>query len=372
MNPSPSISAVVCTRDRVEHLNKCLYSLLNQSCKPKEIVIVDDASAELDIFSLLKNACYYIKNKISEQENKINIKYIRNKLRQGIVKSRNLGIAAASGDIIAFIDDDGHAHRDWVKNITKHYKDKKVVGVGGPIVEIGRKIETKPEIKKLSYITSHGDIRHHYRVKNLKEIKNLRTSRVRFLMGGNMSFRKEALFRINGFDPKYKGNYYREETDLCLRASKLGKIIFEPNAVAYHTTARHGGTRDISRLKDFLYWYFRNTSLLFMRHFDSEKAIKKIYRHSKKYVVEMSKGKFRINRDYLIIESLFKITIAIITGMVFGILIGIFSRPVKRLVYKNPEYVITATLIIAGTTIQLLDARMLNTPDLFNKILQNM
>jgi hypothetical protein len=58
--------------------------------------------------------------------------------------------------------------------------------------------------------------------------------------------------------------------------------------------------------------------------------------------------------------------------MVFGILIGIFSRPIKRLVYKNPEYVITATLVLTGATVQLLDARMLNTPDLFNKVLQDM
>ncbi len=359
----PSVSVVICTRDRIEHLNRCISSLLRQSHKPKEIIVVDDASPErFDILSALQDAFSYIKRFAKLEKIKIDIKCIRNRRKQGIVKSRNIGVAAAKGDVIAFIDDDGYAHKDWIRNITKHYENRKVVGVGGSVIETGRKVETKPEIRRLSYITSHGDVKHHYRIKSLKEIKNLRTSSVRFLMGGNMSFRRDALIKINGFDPKYKGNYYREETDLCLRISKMGKIIFEPGATAYHTTARHGGTRDVFRLKDFLYWYFRNTSLLFMRHFNLETAIKKVYRHAKRHIKEISEGKFKINRDYLIVDSLFKLLIAVISGTIFGILIGlIFDKPLKRLLYKNPEYVIVASLVLAGTTVQILDAKMLKT-----------
>jgi len=271
------ISIVICTRNRPQHLQKCITSLLKQSAKPKEIIIIDDASDEkIDTVQILNVAFSSIHNKVTNlMSENIDIKYIRNKNRQGVVKNRNLGISLAKGDVIAFIDDDGYAHRNWIKNLEKHYEKKGIVGVGGPIVEIGRHVDTRPKFKRLSYMTRNGDINHNYRIKKLKDIKNLHSGTVKFLMGGNMSFRRNVLLNLNGFNAHYKGNYYREETDLCMRASKIGKIIFEPFAVAYHDTAIHGGTRNVIHLENFLYWYFRNSVLLFFQHFELKNAATK-------------------------------------------------------------------------------------------------
>mgnify|MGYP001614246120 FL=1 len=280
------VSVILCTRNRPEHLRKCIASLLKQSAKPKEIIIVDDASDEkIDTMQMLNAIFSSIQNKVSNilSEN-IEIKYMRNKRRQGIVKSRNLGIAVAKGDVVAFIDDDGYAHKDWIKNLSKHYKRRRVLGVGGPVVEVGRNVKTKSQFKRISYITRHGDIKHNYRVRKFKDTKNLRVANVRFLMGGNMSFRRTALLSLKGFSTQYKGNYYREETDMCMRVSRKGRIVFEPSAVAYHNTAKQGGTRDIMNMEKFFYWYFRNTVLLFLRHFDLSSALSKTWRQFRKYI----------------------------------------------------------------------------------------
>ncbi len=354
------MSVIVCTRNRPEHLRKCIASLLKQSAKPKEIIIVDDASDErIDTMQMLNAIFSSIQNKVSNilSEN-IEIKYMRNKRRQGIVKSRNLGIAVTKGDVVAFIDDDGYAHKDWIKNLSKHYKSRRVLGVGGPVVEIGRNVETKSQFKRISYITRHGDVEHNYRVRKFKDTKNLRVANVRFLMGGNMSFRRTMLLSLKGFSTRYKGNYYREETDMCMRASKIGKIVFEPSVVTYHNTAKHGGTRDIMSMEKFFYWYFRNTVILFFRHFDLSKALSRTWRQCRKYVKGIRNGTVKVNRDYLIASVSIKIVLAIVTGTITGILIGLlFDKPLKKLMYKHPEYATLITIALMGTTFQIVDYR---------------
>ncbi|MFA4819885.1 MAG: glycosyltransferase family 2 protein [Candidatus Aenigmatarchaeota archaeon] len=352
------VSVIICTRNRPEHLQKCVASLLKQSVKPQEIIIVDDASDErIDVTQMITYVFSSIRNKVASllSEN-IEIKYIRNKRRQGIARARNIGIAVAKGDVVAFIDDDGYAHRNWVKNLMNHYQTNAIVGVGGPVVEVGRHVEIKPSFKRLSYVTRHGDIKHNYRVKKFRDTKNLRSGTVRFLMGGNMSFRRDVLLKMHGFNTQYKGNYYREETDMCMRISRLGKIIFEPAAVAYHNTARHGGTRNTMDMEKFFYWYFRNTVLLFFRHFGFKDAVIKTWHQCRKYVKGVRNGTIKTNRDYLIISTPFKILIAILTGTIAGIFAGIiFDKPLKKLMYRHPEYATLITIALIGTTFQIID-----------------
>lgn len=328
------VSVVVCTRDRLEYLEKCVHSLLNQSCKPKELIIIDDASKdEIDILKMLENVSSSL-NK-SKYKEYVDVILLRNKKRQGVVKSRNLGIIASSGEVVAFLDDDSYANKDWIKNLAKNY-DKSVAGVGGPVVEKSRSDGAKV-MKRLSYITHHGDIRHHYRIRDMAACKKLPKQHVKFLMGGNMSFRKDVILKAGSGDASFKGNYYREETDLCIRISKFGKLVFEPAAVTFHNTANKGGTRDIYTMGSFLYWYFRNTTLFFLRNFDF--SVAKIFRHARHYIRTIKSGKTLTNRAYLKRESEIKSILSIYNGLISGLING-FVR--KRNVgdYRKPKYVI--------------------------------
>ena len=353
-----NVSVIICTRNRPEHLRKCIASILKQSVKPQEIIIVDDASDErIDVAQMLNHVFSSIHSKVANllSEN-IDIKYVRNGHKQGIARARNLGIAAAKGNVIAFIDDDGYAHRNWIKSLMKHYRIGGVIGVGGPVVEVGRHVETKNKTKRLAYITRHGDIKHNYRVRKFMDTKNLHCESVKFLMGGNMSFRRDILLKTHGFNAQYKGNHYREETDMCMRVSRLGKIIFEPAAVAYHNSARHGGTRNITHMEKFIYWYFRNTILLFFWHFSFKDAAIKTWHQYRKYVKGARNGTIKTNRDYLIVSAPFKILIAILTGTITGIAAGIiFDKHLKKLMYKHPEYATLITVALIGTTFHIID-----------------
>jgi len=117
----PSISVVVITRNRAEWLKEALDSLTRQSRKPDEVVVVDNASED------------HTGDVIRAFADKLDIKYVYEPVR-GIPRARNAGVRNAVGDIIAFIDDDCVADRDWLKYIEIPFvKDPNVGVVGGEV-----------------------------------------------------------------------------------------------------------------------------------------------------------------------------------------------------------------------------------------------
>jgi len=61
------------------------------------------------------------------------LKLVRQNRLDGISAARNLGLAASTGDIVCFIDDDALAQPGWMLAIIDGYKDETVGGVGGPV-----------------------------------------------------------------------------------------------------------------------------------------------------------------------------------------------------------------------------------------------
>src|SRR5215213_10093992 len=92
---SPFISVVIITRNRSKDLLQCLGSLIAQSLEIKELVIVDNASSD----DTKERVYFFLKN------TSLQIKYVEEK-KIGQPYARNTGIRQASGDWIAYIDDD--------------------------------------------------------------------------------------------------------------------------------------------------------------------------------------------------------------------------------------------------------------------------
>ena len=117
----PTISVLICTRNRSNLLRRCLISLSNQTPKPYEVIIVDNGSRDNT-----KEICDSFAGKMSLQyvfENHVGLPY-----------ARNAGIRLASGDVYAFIDDDCVAKRNWIRSITDHFSvNQKSVGIIGKI-----------------------------------------------------------------------------------------------------------------------------------------------------------------------------------------------------------------------------------------------
>ena len=121
MEESLSISVVVITRNRAEWLRDALESLAEQTRRPDEIVVVDNASED------------HTEEVVAAFDAGLNVKYVYEPVR-GIPRARNTGVNNATCDVVAFIDDDCVADRDWLKHIEIPFvKDPHVGVVGGEV-----------------------------------------------------------------------------------------------------------------------------------------------------------------------------------------------------------------------------------------------
>lgn len=237
---STRVSVIIATYNRYKDLRECLVSLFDLNTKPFEVIVVDSFS--VDDTRKLKN-CFPIK-----------FVSIKKRNRQS---ARNLGISIASGDIIAFLDDDVIVHRNWLESIVELYSDNRVGGVGGRVVPYGTsdKIYVRTSRNEVGKVFNSGLVLGNFDFLPENPIE------VDSLIGCNMSFRRELLVRVEGFDENFIGTGFRDDTDLCLRIRKLGyKLLFHPEAMVWH---KFKGKQIGS---EWLYWYVRNHMYFYFKN----------------------------------------------------------------------------------------------------------
>lgn len=136
-NDKPIISVIITTYNRYARLKKAIRSVLNQTFKDYEIIIVDDASTD-------KTAA--VVENITRAHSQTEIKYIRRESNWGChSRPKNDGILAARGQYVAYLDDDNLWYKDHLqalyKEITREpkvdmvYGDRRLIqeGLGGLI-----------------------------------------------------------------------------------------------------------------------------------------------------------------------------------------------------------------------------------------------
>ncbi|MBU0762864.1 MAG: glycosyltransferase [Candidatus Altiarchaeota archaeon] len=124
----PRISVILPTRNRRELLEKTLKSIFDQRY-PKtmfETIVVDDASND-ETWKML--------DEFKVEDKGYNLEVIRLKNNKGVSHARNAGIKRSNGEIIATIDDDCVADKNWLKTIDAIYsKDESLKSVGVRLV----------------------------------------------------------------------------------------------------------------------------------------------------------------------------------------------------------------------------------------------
>jgi GT2 family glycosyltransferase len=222
---SADVSVVVCSYSlgRWNELRSAVSSLQAQTCMPREIIVVVDHNAEL----LERARATFIAP----------VRVIENDGERGLSDARNAGVAAAGGAIIAFLDDDAVADRQWLAQILRHYDNQSVVGVGGsalPNWVSGRPRWFPEEFDWVVGCAYRG--------------MPTQLSVVRNLLGCNMSFRRSA-FSVGGFDPRIGRIGGRpvgcEETEFCIRLTQArpgNTILYEPAATVIHRVSADRGS----------------------------------------------------------------------------------------------------------------------------------
>ncbi|HET6745874.1 MAG TPA: glycosyltransferase family 2 protein [Candidatus Limnocylindria bacterium] len=232
---TPAISVVICayTLDRWDDLTRAVASVQAQTLPAHETILVIDHNEPLR-----ERAAAELKS----------VQVIENGGQRGLSDARNSGVRAASGSVVAFLDDDAAAAPDWLTALARIYDDEEVMGVGGsatPEWPAGRRPRWFPEefdwVVGCSYRgmpTTAGSVRN--------------------FLGCNMSFRRVAFELAGEFDVAIGRVGTRpvgcEETEFCIRLARKSpdsRLIYEPQARVAHRVPRERATWRYFRARCF-------------------------------------------------------------------------------------------------------------------------
>ena len=222
------ISVIICTKNRMQEVTKCIESVLTQTLLPDEIVIIDGSDTEA------------LNLEIKRRFNVEKIVYIHSK--PGYTYQQNIGIEASSGDIIIFLDDDVILDKDYIKNIIYVFDNdfgKKVGGVSGEIIAETQDDNLVKRIFKFGFqilitmffLSRYGDGK--FQLSGLpKVIKSGsvdKITNIEYLHGCDMAFRREVIseFRFGDDLPGYIGG---ADDDISYRISRKYQNIYTPFA----------------------------------------------------------------------------------------------------------------------------------------------
>ncbi len=240
-----SVTVIIVTLNRPDCVRRCLECLEQQEPQPDQVVVVDasDDDATRNVVSTFSNVFYR-----------------RNENGYGrMTASRNIGLLCATGEIIAFIDDDAFAHRGWLAALLEPYHDVTVGAVGGRALN-NQPGEHKLGVDRIGRLLPNGEVTGNFAADPGKLVE------VDHIIGCNMSFRRSVLAELGGLREDYPGTEVREETDISLRIRKLGySVLYTPFAIVDHIGAPQAkGRRFDTR---YAYYVARNHAVMLIRNF---------------------------------------------------------------------------------------------------------
>ncbi|ADB61824.1 glycosyl transferase family 2 [Haloterrigena turkmenica DSM 5511] len=229
------VSVVICTyaMDRYDVFSECVDSVLSQTYDPLEVVILVDGNEP--VFEQVQNDYGGLDDVVLHCNDE----------NQGISHSRTRGAEIATGDVVAFIDDDAVAEDDWVAELARVYEETDALAVGGHVAPDW--VTEKPDFFPAEFYWLVGcDERG--MGEHMEELRNT--------YGSNISFRREVFLNVGGYDENTGRHGDRHiqahEAPVCIRiANKYGRgVIYNTDAVVHHKLFDYRG--------DFQWLVFRS------------------------------------------------------------------------------------------------------------------
>ena len=206
------ISAIVCAHNEAHYLSACLYSILAQSRIPDEILVINNAST--DETRAVAQGVPHVR--------------VVDEPRKGLVRARETGRLAATGDILVYLDADCRAPLMWLARVERRFlRDPELLALSAPyrfydwdwwgrLLNRAYDFTLAPATQLL--------------VKRLLRIGTV-------FYGGNFAVRREALERIGGFDTSIE--FHGEDTNLGRRLFAAGKVALVRDCYLYTSARRY-------------------------------------------------------------------------------------------------------------------------------------
>ena len=197
----PKISVLVCTYNGAKTLVECLEGLMLLNYPDYEVIVVNDGSTD----------------STSEIVARFPVRLISTP-NQGLSTARNLGAEAATGEIVAYIDDDAMPDPDWLLHIAESFKNPAYGAVGGPNI-------APLSAGFMADCVDHAPGSPTHVLVTDREAEHI--------PGCNFAIRREILLQMGGFDSRFR--VAGDDVDLCWRLEEMGwKIGFNAAAMVWH------------------------------------------------------------------------------------------------------------------------------------------
>ena len=224
-----TISVIVCAYNEAGYLASCLHSLLAQSRRPDELLVVNNAST--DDTALVARG--------------IGGARVIDERRKGLVRVRETARRAATGDLLVYVDADCRAPLTWLERVERRFvRDATIVATSGPYRFYDWDWVGRTMIRAYDLT-----------VAPLTQLLVYRLLCIGTLFyGGNFAVRREALDAIGGFDTAIE--FHGEDTNLGRRLVRVGKVSMAPECWLYTSARRYRamGKRHVVRLYVRNFW----------------------------------------------------------------------------------------------------------------------
>ncbi|MEA2197599.1 MAG: hypothetical protein QOJ25_1650 [Solirubrobacteraceae bacterium] len=205
---APRVSVLICTYNGARTLGETCAAVAQLEYPDVEVIVVDDGSTDDSARIAERHGARVIST-----------------ANRGLSSARNTALAAATGEIVAFIDDDAMPDPHWLTYLVDTFTRTDFVAVGGPNLPVPGDGAVADAVAASPGNPIHvlvGD----------REAEHI--------PGCNCAFRTSYLREIDGFDPQFRTA--GDDVDVCWRLLDRGwRIGYSPAAVVWHHRRRTVG-----------------------------------------------------------------------------------------------------------------------------------
>ena len=247
----PLISISIVNLNGKNYLGACLASIkeMEYPMDRVEIIVVDNGSIDGSVELIMKNYP--------------DIKIIKNSKNMGFAYANNQAAAEASGEYIAFLNNDMKVDKSWLIELLRPiYKDKETIASGSKVLSFeGKEIDFVGGMINFEGKGFQIDYGLSIEKDNYSDYRYLP-----FVNGGAMLINRQIFLDAGGFDEDFFAYY--EDVDLGWRLWILGyKVIFSPKSIVYHH--HHGTSKEFSEDK-LRFLKERNSLYSVFKNYDDE------------------------------------------------------------------------------------------------------
>lgn len=258
------VSVIVVSRGRPDLLKRCLIAIGQLWHPAFEVIVVADTAGQAAVQEMGWRDRVILAG--CDEPN--------------ISLARNIGLAQASGDIVAFIDDDAVPEPTWLAHLCAPFDDPEVIQTGG-FVRARNGIAFQWPVRAVNAL---GDTRILPSLNGEPFTPATRRGEAVKTEGTNMALRRDVITRLGGFDPAFR--FYLDETDVNYRLRDR-KTVIVPHAQVHHgfaKSAQRKANRGVSDLTEI----GASTAVFLRKHVpsaDLKSAEKRLYSSQKRRLI---------------------------------------------------------------------------------------